>query len=191
MAKKAKKLTGSNVQAKDPYKNQRTYNEFVISESAGKMSSTPPKRDIRLGTAKKQLGGMGGGKPLKSNGTSAQSKPKAQLGKTIVPPQPNDMSKRGYRSMNEQIVFRKKVKDFNKTSPKTKTVKEKPIVTNQTVTPAKKYGGININPANKGKFTATKKATGKTTEQLTHSKNPVTKKRAVFAANAKKWNKKK
>lgn len=50
-----------------------------------------------------------------------------------------------------------------------------------------KSGGIHINPANKGKFTATKKKTGKSTEQLTHSKNPLTKKRAIFAQNAKKW----
>jgi hypothetical protein len=48
-------------------------------------------------------------------------------------------------------------------------------------------GIININPENKGKFNATKKATGKTTEELTHSKNPVTKKRAIFAQNAAKW----
>ena len=47
--------------------------------------------------------------------------------------------------------------------------------------------GIHIKPENKGKFTATKKATGKTTEQLTHSKNPLTRKRAIFAQNAKKW----
>ncbi len=47
--------------------------------------------------------------------------------------------------------------------------------------------GIYIKPENKGKFTATKKATGKTTEELTHSKNPVTKKRAIFAQNAAKW----
>ncbi len=47
--------------------------------------------------------------------------------------------------------------------------------------------GIHIKPENKGKFTATKKATGKSTEELTHSKNPVTKKRAIFAQNAKKW----
>jgi len=46
---------------------------------------------------------------------------------------------------------------------------------------------IHINPKNKGKFNATKKATGKTTEELTHSKNPVTRKRAIFAQNAKKW----
>ena len=50
-----------------------------------------------------------------------------------------------------------------------------------------KYGGIHINPANKGKFNATKKATGKTTEELTHSNNPLTRKRAIFAQNAAKW----
>lgn len=50
---------------------------------------------------------------------------------------------------------------------------------------------INIKPENKGKFNATKKRTGKSTEELTHSKNPVTRKRAVFALNAKKWNRKK
>ena len=48
---------------------------------------------------------------------------------------------------------------------------------------------IKIKPENKGKFNATKKKTGKTTEELTHSKNPVTKKRAIFAQNAAKWNK--
>lgn len=47
--------------------------------------------------------------------------------------------------------------------------------------------GIHIKPENKGKFTATKKATGKTTEELTHSKNPLTRKRAQFALNARKW----
>lgn len=39
---------------------------------------------------------------------------------------------------------------------------------------------IEINPKNKNKFNATKKKTGKSTEELTHSKNPLT----------KKWNKK-
>ena len=48
--------------------------------------------------------------------------------------------------------------------------------------------GIHIDPENKGKFTATKERTGKSTEELTHSKNPLTRKRAVFAQNAKKWN---
>lgn len=46
-------------------------------------------------------------------------------------------------------------------------------------------GGIHIKPENRGKFNATKKATGKTTEELTHSSNPVTRKRAIFAQNAK------
>ena len=51
--------------------------------------------------------------------------------------------------------------------------------------------GIHIDPENKGKFTATKKRTGKSTEELTHSKNPLTRKRAQFALNAKKWSHKK
>lgn len=51
----------------------------------------------------------------------------------------------------------------------------------------KKGGGIHINPKNKGKFNATKKKTGKSTEELTHSKNHKTRKRAIFAQNAKKW----
>lgn len=46
---------------------------------------------------------------------------------------------------------------------------------------------IHINPANRGKFNALKRRTGKTTEQLTHSKNPLTRKRAIFAQNARKW----
>ena len=46
---------------------------------------------------------------------------------------------------------------------------------------------IYINPANKGKFNATKKRTGKTTEQLAHSKNPLTRKRAIFALNSRKF----
>lgn len=47
---------------------------------------------------------------------------------------------------------------------------------------------INIDPKNKGKFNATKKRSGKSTEELTHSSNPLTRKRAIFAKNAKKWN---
>lgn len=53
-----------------------------------------------------------------------------------------------------------------------------------------KKGGIHINPKNKGKFNATKKRTGKTTEELAHSKNPLTRKRAIFALNVRKWKKK-
>lgn len=50
-----------------------------------------------------------------------------------------------------------------------------------------KYGGIHIKKKNRGKFNALKKRTGKSTEELTHSKNPLTRKRAIFAQNAKKW----
>lgn len=50
----------------------------------------------------------------------------------------------------------------------------------------KKGKKIYIKPENKGKFNATKKRTGKTTEELTHSKNPLTRRRAIFAQNAKR-----
>lgn len=46
---------------------------------------------------------------------------------------------------------------------------------------------IKIKKENRGKFTETKKRTGKTTEELAHSKNPLTRKRAIFALNARKW----
>jgi len=52
---------------------------------------------------------------------------------------------------------------------------------------AKEGTSIHINPANKGKFTALKERTGKSTETLTHSSNSLTRKRAIFAQNAKKW----
>ena len=50
---------------------------------------------------------------------------------------------------------------------------------------------IKIKKKNIGAFTATKKRTGKTTEQLTHSKNPLTRKRATFAINARSFKHKK
>lgn len=50
----------------------------------------------------------------------------------------------------------------------------------------RKKGGIHINPANRGKFTATQKATGKSTEELKHSSNPKTRQRANFAMMAKR-----
>ena len=53
--------------------------------------------------------------------------------------------------------------------------------------PGYKNGKIRIKSSNRGKFNATKKRTGKTTEELTHSKNPLTRKRAIFAQNARKW----
>ena len=52
--------------------------------------------------------------------------------------------------------------------------------------PKFKKGGIYIKPENKGKFTETKERTEKTTEELTHSKNPLTRKRAIFSQNAAK-----
>ena len=48
-------------------------------------------------------------------------------------------------------------------------------------------GSIYIKPENRGKFTATMKRTGKSAEELSHSKNPLTRKRAIFALNARKW----
>lgn len=50
-------------------------------------------------------------------------------------------------------------------------------------------GKIHIKPENRGKFTATMKRTGKTAEELSHSSNPLTRKRAIFALNARKWHK--
>lgn len=49
-------------------------------------------------------------------------------------------------------------------------------------------GSIHIKPENRGKFTETMRRTGKTAEQLKHSSNPLTRKRATFAINARKWN---
>lgn len=46
---------------------------------------------------------------------------------------------------------------------------------------------IHIKKENRGKFTQTMKRTGKTAEQLKHSSNPLTRKRATFAINARKW----
>lgn len=51
--------------------------------------------------------------------------------------------------------------------------------------------GIHIKEKNRGKFNATMERTGKSPEELARSKNPLTRKRAIFAQNAKKWNKKK
>lgn len=49
---------------------------------------------------------------------------------------------------------------------------------------------INIKKENIGKFNATKARTGKTTEELTHSSNPLTRKRAIFAQNFGRSNQK-
>jgi hypothetical protein len=58
---------------------------------------------------------------------------------------------------------------------------------------AKKKSGININPANKGKFTASAKAAGEGVQEHAHkvmndpSASPLQKKRANFAIQAKRW----
>jgi len=49
--------------------------------------------------------------------------------------------------------------------------------------------GIHIKPQNKGKFTAYKKRTGKTTEEALHSKDPHVRAMANFARNSAKWRK--
>lgn len=65
------------------------------------------------------------------------------------------------------------------------------IISNTPMTPfGNRFGNggsIHINPANRGKFNATKQRTGKSTEELTHSKNVLTRKRAIFAQNASHW----
>lgn len=57
----------------------------------------------------------------------------------------------------------------------------------RTIQALKSGGGIHIKPENRGKFTETMKRTGKTAEELSHSKNELTRKRAQFALNARKW----
>ena len=66
-------------------------------------------------------------------------------------------------------------------------VRNQPLY-NEYGIPILSHGGkIYIKPENRGKFNATKARTGKTTKELTHSKNPITRKRAIFAQNAAKW----
>jgi hypothetical protein len=50
-----------------------------------------------------------------------------------------------------------------------------------------KSGGIHIKPENRGKFTAYKERTGKTTEEALHSPNAHVRQMANFARNAAKW----
>lgn len=48
-------------------------------------------------------------------------------------------------------------------------------------------GSIHIKPSHKGRFTAYKERTGKTTEEALHSKDPHVRQMANFARNAAKW----
>jgi hypothetical protein len=68
-----------------------------------------------------------------------------------------------------------------------KTMSSKAAKAKRKKLKAKGKSGIVIKPQNKGSFNAIKKKTGKTTEELTHSKDPAVRKKAVFAKNAKKW----
>lgn len=90
-------------------------------------------------------------------------------------PQQDGMTATGYNMMSDYLTMKKAQAD-NKGS----------ITPNYNGIFAS-GGKIHINPKNRGKFNATKKRTGKTTEELTHSKNPLTRKRAIFAQNARKW----
>lgn len=51
----------------------------------------------------------------------------------------------------------------------------------------RRKGGIKIKKENRGKFTAYKKRTGKTTQQALHSKSPSVRRMANFDRNSKKW----
>ena len=85
-----------------------------------------------------------------------------------------------------------KKKEVIKKKPIKKPISENTKSKNPAISSTKEGGledssRIYINPKNKGKFTATKKRTGKSTSELAKSKNPLTRKRAIFAQNAKKW----
>ncbi len=60
--------------------------------------------------------------------------------------------------------------------------------TYQTAQAKNGNSGIHIKPENKGKFTAYKKRTGKTTEEALHSSNAHVRQMANFARNASHWN---
>lgn len=133
-----------------------------------------------------------------------KTKPKGKLRedkKLNVPNSPVPASQLPNRTQKNYIVpdvvdnAVRKSKPAPEPLPKTRITYLKSNVDSEKEKLKKKFkkGGeapeIKIKPENKGKFTATKKATGKTTEELTHSKNPITKKRAIFALNAAKWKK--
>lgn len=85
--------------------------------------------------------------------------------------------------INRQIRY---ANDFNKRALNERAMN---LINEQADTLESSYfsdgGPIHIDPKNRGKFTETKRRTGKTTEELTHSSNPLTRKRAIFAQNAR------
>ena len=94
------------------------------------------------------------------------------------------------RKTNPNIKPLESTLTFNDSPIDTTNVKEYVVSKKLGGNLPKATKGIYIKPENRGKFTATKKRTGKTTEELTHSKNPVTRKRAVFSQNSASWHKK-
>ena len=117
------------------------------------------------------------------------------LPEVIVSPQPFVFTKDGSISSNYDFVSEDRgkllmdyINNLISLNPKSKTK----IVNRKKLEEGgrrslKSGGTIYIKPENRGKFNATKERTGKTTEELTHSKNPLTRKRAIFAQNAAKW----
>ena len=89
------------------------------------------------------------------------------------------------------MQFAQKIKQRYKNVVESVTIKEAELMNLicESVASVIAEEGIHIKEKNKGKFNATTERTGKSTEELTHSKNPLTRKRAIFAQNAKKWNK--
>ena len=89
-------------------------------------------------------------------------------------------------------IFNEALQGIQSTSKPATAAKSGTLLEQEDTTTTFKQGGamnpIHINPENRGKFNETKRRTGKTTEELTHSKNPLTRKRAIFAQNAAKWN---
>lgn len=90
-------------------------------------------------------------------------------------------------------ILRKIIREAITESTNRKNVAESRLaeMVSETIMRVLNEEGIHIKEKNRGKFNATKERTGKSTEELTHSKNPLTRKRAIFAQNAKNWNKKK
>lgn len=108
-----------------------------------------------------------------------------------------DLSETEINSLKDPDLFTKKellamvntllIEKLSKEKEEYERLVDMAMIMPQYPIPNYKDGGIHIKKKNRGKFNALKKRTGKTTEELTHSKNPLTRKRAIFAQNAKKW----
>lgn len=95
---------------------------------------------------------------------------------------------------SHMLTLKRSLKDSGKITNWSTPVDENMILeymrnpTSNKMVKNQKDGGIHIKKKNRGEFNTLKKRTGKSTEELTHSKNPLTRKRAIFAQNAAKWN---